>query len=654
MRSDAIVISDDSATEDEDILETEREHFIKRTRGKGKAKQEDHQQSAVAVQQEEQSQDSIPSTSASSGEPPLSSLFGGANQRRQLEIERRRRQRERRIAQGLPPESDSDSEQSAATTEREFKPLPTKSNTKSRSYVSQVDHTPSQPQPQTSSYPSRVDTNVYPEASTGRHNISGLGSSTGTKPALRRILASDRFYQGTVKRSYNQYTNDGVPLADFILPTTKSNSAGLRHALVASYVYDFDWLASILPDQTSASVGRKAEPPPTLTFVAPQGSTSQKLDAGALYAVPTPGWALLGIKDIGREYVCMHMKFIFLFYGDRFRMVILTGNLIEYDWNTLENAAYIQDFPILPGSRRDTSSDTYDQLSSIMKSLSVPAAHPALKELSRYDLTKGPTIIASAATTNPAPYRGFEEINKWGLGRLSQCVRKIMGGKKVGEGGVRLEAQGSSMGSYSMRWMQQFHLAASGLNLSKYLPLPSSANSARKLYEKAIGSSSTASQWPPVKILFPTKTFVENVSKAGPSGGGCHYGKPERFESFKELCHDVRSTRHDGILMHQKGLLGLSHMSSAQGNQPVGWVYMGSTNFTMNAWGNISTPSSKSSSSTTPQMIMNNWELGLILPVYQSDLQPEAELSTMASSAICWKRPPKAYRLGDVPWSPRS
>lgn len=49
-------------------------------------------------------------------------------------------------------------------------------------------------------------------------------------------------------------------------------------------------------------------------------------------------------------------------------------------------------------------------------------------------------------------------------------------------------------------------------------------------------------------------------------------------------------------------------------------------------------------------MIMNNWELGIILPVYAKDLTLEAELSSMAASCVCWKRPPERYGEGDVPW----
>lgn len=402
---DTVVISD-TEDEEEDVLQAERDARAKRARRQaGTTSGRD----VEAVASTSTTQQQGPDTASSS----LSGLFGNANERKQLELARRARQKERRRAQGLPSDSENEGEQSVSQNNRPVRTLPSSAGSQER-----------------------------PSAMTaGPRPTSGQSPDREPKSALKRILASDRFYDGVVKRSYNRYTSDGVPFSDFILPTTNKDSAGLKHALVGSYVYDFEWLKSVLPDQTASPAGGTSSAPPTLTFIAPQGGTAdQKLKEGAIYATQTPGWELLGIKDIGREYVCQHMKFMFLFYSDRFRLVILTGNLIAYDWETLENAAYIQDFPLLPGSQKDDKSDTYVQLSSVMKSLSVPYVHPALKDLSRYDLKKGPTIVASSATPSNAPKKGFEQISQWGVGRLAECARQIMGGT-VKKGGVKLEAQ---------------------------------------------------------------------------------------------------------------------------------------------------------------------------------------------------------------------
>lgn len=145
------------------------------------------------------------------------------------------------------------------------------------------------------------------------------------------------------------------------------------------------------------------------------------------------------------------------------------------------------------------------------------------------------------------------------------------------------------MGTYSQRWMQQFHLAASGCPLATSLPLPKGAVAATRSYRKSIGAGigSSSSEWPPVKVVFPTSDFVRNRSAAGPEGGGCHFGKPEKFEAWRSLCHRAQSNRHGGILMHQKGLLALKPGVGGAGadDERVGYVLMTSANFTSAAWG---------------------------------------------------------------------
>ncbi|CAO1633675.1 unnamed protein product [Parajaminaea phylloscopi] len=465
---------------------------------------------------------------------------------------------------------------------------------------------------------------------------SGLGGSS--KPALRRILADDRFWSGVVKRSYNRFTGDGVPFSDFFLPTTKNNTAGLMHAVIASYTYEWSWLETILP---SAMVGQPGKPGPQFTFV-----TLEKpgVTEAGVYQLGTPGWVLLAIKSLGTMYSSMHIKMALLFYPNRLRLVVLTGNMQSSDWDLLENAAYIQDFPILSETAVHTTGDVYQQLDMILRGMDLPNSHYALRNLSRYNLAKGPTLVASIGSKTPVS--DLDQIKRLGLGRLNEKVRELMGGA-VGQGGLELEAQGSSMGTYSQRWLQQVHLLASGVPLSSCLPMPKADGAANRHYLQHIGAD-TADSWPPIKIVFPTDDFVRNRSILGVEGGGCHFGKPDRFQRWKHLCFQARSNRHGGILMHQKGLLGLNRGVEGNGDpsEVVGFALMSSANFTSAAWGNIS-----QSPSGDLQMTSSNWELGVLFPLQRRDLEPQSELSTHARSSICWRRPPEPYGETDAPWT---
>lgn len=118
------------------------------------------------------------------------------------------------------------------------------------------------------------------------------------------------------------------------------------------------------------------------------------------------------------------------------------------------------------------------------------------------------------------------------------------------------------MGKYSRKWLETFHLLASGAEASQYLPLPDGKGST-SAYERALGSgngsvegsrkqvggksalfggggdagSSRASQdtfetfgWPPIKLLFPSERYIMNDNIEGVAGAGTFFGKSEKFD----------------------------------------------------------------------------------------------------------------------------
>lgn len=101
--------------------------------------------------------------------------------------------------------------------------------------------------------------------------------------------------------------------------------------------------------------------------------------------------------------------------------------------------AFIHDFPKLPRGEQDITSEYGQQMKMVLRSLSVPPNHPAMRMMSSYDMrsTCEARIVASMPTTKPLT--GWAEISTAGLGRLSKVVHETMNGKV--KGGVTLEAQ---------------------------------------------------------------------------------------------------------------------------------------------------------------------------------------------------------------------
>ena len=266
----------------------------------------------------------------------------------------------------------------------------------------------------------------------------------------------------------------------------------------------------------------------------------------------------------------------------------------------------------------------------VLASLSVPETHPAVQALGTYTFEHACAHLVASWPLAPVA-RGWHEIKRVGLGRLAHVVRHL--GTPKHTRGLQLEAQGSSLAAYYRRWLEQFYLVASGMPLTRLLPLPSHrGDGASPDFVRVTGDRGL----PNVRILFPTQRWVEHESVEGPIGGGCFFGKVDDFH--KRALHELyaQPVSHRGqLMMHAKSLL-------ATYNDPptCGWVYLGSANFTRAAWGTIS------GSREQPTLSVSNWELGVVFPLDSADVN--------AMDAVPYRRPVTPYAPRDTPWDVRS
>ncbi|KAJ7933017.1 hypothetical protein B0H13DRAFT_1954068 [Mycena leptocephala] len=122
---------------------------------------------------------------------------------------------------------------------------------------------------------------------------------------------------------------------------------------------------------------------------------------------------------------------------------------------------------------------------------------------------------------------------------------------------------------------------------------------------------------------------------------------------------DAKS-RSGGVGMHTKMILGTLRCASAQDDdtknetesggesdveiadaagkplqRPHAWFYVGSHNFSVNAWGALS------GSGFNPVLNIVNYELGIVFRLER----PED-----VDAAVAWERPTRKYTEGDAPW----
>ncbi|MCO5555749.1 hypothetical protein L7F22_009294 [Adiantum nelumboides] len=558
-------------------------------------KGKDHRHSVIVLDDSDDDEEEVQVASGTSNEVKPVNSMAAIGDRALMEKERLERQKKRRREAGLPEEEDSKGNDSVAGPSSKVQ----------------------------KKEPQKVEL----------QNENRVNSKEGQNIPL--------YWSGTIKKSFNIHSKSapGTPFEEFLRPTTPFRANGLTHVIMTTFCEDIQWLSQMFPK------GIESAPEITMITLAQEG-----LKAGVYAPLhpQLPNWIRLVVPRRGlNEYTTMHMKFIILFYEDRLRLMILSGNLVDYDWRRIENTAFIHDFPRLKNDEKDTTSEYGKQMRRILSSLSVPTGHHAMRMMETYDMSSKceAKIVASIPTFTPVT--GWAAIEELGIGRLGKVVRESLGGKMVE---VDVEAQGSSMGSYSPRWLQQFHLICTGADYKKHLPLPTGAK-AVKAWASATNCKESE-QWPPVKLLFPSDSWVKTKSVEGVNGALTFFGKKKVSieKGFIQLIHQPISLRGN-IMMHHKAIVAIkkgASIAKEKSEEVIGWAYMGSHNLTQAAWGNIS--SGKKGGEV--QLSINNWELGIVVPMRSKDLhESQSPLpGSMKANIITWKRPVEKYKDEDVPW----
>ncbi|KAG1744560.1 tyrosyl-DNA phosphodiesterase-domain-containing protein [Suillus paluster] len=440
---------------------------------------------------------------------------------------------------------------------------------------------------------------------------------------------------------------DGKPT--FRLTEVLGLKSDISFAIIASYSTSVSWIYEFFAPSTPVII------------VAQPDQSGQPTIRNVL-----PNWVMTApFLRNGRG--CQHMKFMLIFYKTgRLRVVISTANLIDYDWRDIENAVWLQDLPLrsapIPHDPRVVD-DFPSVMQNVLRAVNVRSAlanmltndHPNLPLQTVSDLrTKWDwsKVKVKLVPSIAGKHEGWPNLILTGHTRLMKVIRDM--GLRTGKGKAAkdlvIECQGSSIGTYSTQWINEFHWSARGESAEDWLDEPKARRA--KL------------PWPPVKVIFPSLKTVHD-SVLGEPGGGTMFCRTNQWEGSKfprELFHDSNSAG-GRVLMHtkmiiatyrqKKSIFEMGSQSKGKGkevsdsetepesdieiqNEPIGWAYVGSHNFTPSAWGTLS------GSGFNPILNVVNYELGIIFPLYNAkDVE----------RVSCFKRPARKYVSGqDRPW----
>ncbi|KAG0141507.1 hypothetical protein CROQUDRAFT_663777 [Cronartium quercuum f. sp. fusiforme G11] len=443
---------------------------------------------------------------------------------------------------------------------------------------------------------------------------------------------TNRYWKAAIKLSYNSWYPDSpnsVRAEDIVSP-----KGDIIKAIVSSYVVDLPWLRSLFDPSTPLMVIKHHKDVGTFAVT--------KMPNTFLCHPPMK---LTSKGELGHG--AMHVKFFIIYYHERVRVAIPTGNAVDFDYEQIENSIWIQDFPRREPQNgpRQEPGVFQSQLQHMLERMRVPPRFA--EDLNQYNFdTAKARLVASIQGSYSV------EQAKYGLVGLSKQIRALglQSGPETGRS-VELECQGSSIGAYDNSWLRTFHDSASG--------------------RSPTAESSETKELPPVKIGFPTLETIDK-SKGGRPGAQtlfCNTSSWSKPGFPRSLFVDSMSKR-TGLVMHVKMILGIfmytknnSGCEKGHGKSvrlgsskestvaadlgPKGFHYVGSHNFTPAAWGRLKkSPKRKKGEDGDLILEISNWELGVIMP-----LEADADIDSM----VPWQRPAKRYghsgsANSKVPW----
>lgn len=392
-----------------------------------------------------------------------------------------------------------------------------------------------------------------------------------------------KFNSGTVRmiQSHNaELDPDKLSFDDIVI------TSGLQSCFLSAYVADMDFLFEKLS-------------------VVPRVVLS--LDKSQGIAGNFPKWKSLQVvlPEFPRfpSYGVMHSKIMLLFYDQWLRLVISSANLMDYDYELVQNIVFVQDFPKsrtgpLPATSYAQASPVgpfRKELDHILRLLKLPTDfyidnyNFSTVEVKLVYSTPGITSIGPATT---------------GLTMLSRQIHHSLPG---GDDSAFVEALGSSLGVLDNGWLSDFWTCCQGRLPAVISPERDRLNNFR--------------------IIFPTSEYAMN----DPGVFRTIFCQSKNWQKYpKKMFYHCKSSFGTNQPLHAKMLVAFDERC-----QPI-WFYIGSSNFTPSAWGKFV--------KEKRQIMIANYELGVL---FTADL---AQKLCPASFPFPYQRPPEPYTENDLPW----
>lgn len=343
----------------------------------------------------------------------------------------------------------------------------------------------------------------------------------------------------------------------------------------------------------------------------------------------------LGPKWIGTRptnlapFGSMHSKFLFCLYRHKARLAILSNNYIPRDYERKTGSIWVQDFPEKPAVSASVASlpnvdrptfekDLFNYLEYLKRGNC--RVDELMDALSHYDFSAACVhLISSVPGTHPVP-RGTTATGTPGpraLGHLALRAALQLDCGVLSDGHV--VAQYSSQGSIQNAFIEEFLRSCTGGAVHRLsghgtiLQSFAKAGTKRRHSSDDDEPSSSAATAQPTSTssrdlvcVWPTAECIRRSTEGWAGGASCPCEAKNQTPEMRARFHryDATPSGRGRSVPHIKTFSYLKPNSSVPGGYELSWLYTGSHNLSMAAWGQLQKGDT--------QLFIRSYELGVL------------------------------------------
>lgn len=376
----------------------------------------------------------------------------------------------------------------------------------------------------------------------------------------------------------------GIPChGDAYIELTDILAAGAELAVIFNYQFDIDWMLDEMPAlQTCQKVM-------IVHGMSPTDGAVWK----AMFENYGMGERVKVVRPETPSYGTVHSKMFLLFYSTGCRVCIHTSNMVASDWKMKTQGAYMRDFPL----RRDDAGDGVrvecdfgrELREYVMRSIRIEERDEIISRILRHDFSSAGVAIVSSV---PGKHGG-DNFSKFGHMRLRHLLSSETFDHGAGDSAVI--CQFSSLGSLRPEWVA----GEFGQSVSTQF--------------ESTGKESTKMQTVELQFVYPTEAQVVESNEGILAGASIPVtSKNLHREHVLTRLHrwNCEKSGRERSMPHIKTLV---RYGRSEPDRPA-WVFLGSFNLSVAAWGRITGGMSCRRAKTRPpqSLYILSYEIGVL------------------------------------------